>query len=230
MKKAKFKKSIVVFLGPVGVGKSTQIRLLHNYLETKNCRSVSTYIKSSHIFANLLSQSLRRMGLSENVVYPDGVVESYPKKSIVRKIFPLWVFLDSISLTLKFFFSVIVPFSLGYTVLIEEGPFMTFHTYLVSFPTFFNTKPVVLPFSSYLLGWLLSKSYFQIVLEGSDQDLEVRRKKRRFRRSELAKYVLSQKMWMQNLTWNNAYFVDTSRADICSVHKNIVKILEKEEI
>jgi hypothetical protein len=218
---------IVTFIGPVGVGKSTQIRLFQKYLKSKNILVIRTFIKSNHVLTYFLSSLLKTLGASEKVSYPNGFSRVYPKRTIVRKIFPLWCFLDAVSVATKFLFTVSIPFRLGFTVLIEEGLPMSLYTYTIAFPTFFQTEPTTLLVLPNLLGWLTNKAHVNIVLDASEEELDQRRRGRNYRQSELAEYVSLQKKWIKHLNLEGTVFIDTSNASHLSVHEKIIAAVEK---
>ena len=218
---------IITFIGPVGVGKSTQIRLIKDYFKLKGIRTTQTFIKSNHALTYILSEFLKALGLYEKVSYPEGVTRIYPAREVVRKLFPLWCFLDTLSITFKFFFTVYLPFRLGLTPLIEEGLMMSFYTYVMSFPHFFKTEPKVLPLLPSLLGWVISKNHVNVVLDAREEELDRRRSKRNYRQNELSDYVSMQKKWIRRLNSRNTFFMDTTDEPVLRVHKNIVTALEK---
>lgn len=223
---------IITFLGPVGVGKSTQIRLLKDYLKSKNTRVVETFIKNSHVFAYILSRFLIALGACEKTSNPEGLVRIHARRDVVERLFPLWSFLDTLSIALKFLFTVYIPFFLGFTLLIEEGLLMTFQVYTMSFPRFFNTEPKVLPLLPRLLGWIMSKNHLNVVLDASDEELDRRRKNRIYRRYELLEYVSLQRKWIKSVCENfgDTIFIDTTEEPLVSVHRKIVTALEKRMV
>jgi hypothetical protein len=221
------KAHIITFLGPVGVGKSTQIRLLEDHFKSENIRVVKTFIKSSHGFAHILGRSLLALGVYEEVLYPDGLTRMYPRRDVVRKLFPLWSFLDMLSIAIKFFFTVYIPFSLGFTILIEEGLLMTLHTYLISFPRFFNLEPKVLPYIPQLICWTMRKNHVNVVLNATDEELRKRRRQRNYTQYEMPEYVHSQKKWIEHLNCGDIVFVDTTNKPVMKVHNQIATALEK---
>ena len=223
------KARIITFMGPVGVGKSTQIKLLEDHLKSENIRVVKTFIKSSHGFAYILGRSLLVLGAHEKVLYPDGLTRIYPRRDVVRGLFPLWSFLDTLSIAIKFFFTVYIPYSLGFTILIEEGLLMTLHTYLVSFPSFFKTEPKVLPLLASLLGWIMDKNHVYVVLDAADEELSLRRTGRSYRRNELPEYVQLQRKWIKHLNFGDI-IIETTDDSVIEVHKKIVAALEKQRV
>lgn len=224
---ARSKKCIITFLGPVGVGKSTQISLLKNYLHSKNVKVVETYIKSTHALAYILSRLLIGLGECEKVSFSGETTQLYPRKEVMKRLFPLWCFLDMLSLATKFFFTVYIPFYLGFTPLVEEGLMMTLFTYRRALPVFFETEPKVPPLLPNLLGWVISKNHVNVILDATDDDLKQRRRKREYRQNELSVYISMQKRWMERLNSQNTIFIETTGETAGQVHKNIVVALEK---
>lgn len=112
--------SIIVFAGPVGSGKSTQMRLLASELKHKKIKVKLSFLKTGHIFAYLLEVFLAKMLASKRKdVYPiRALLEEKPH--IFKKIFRLWLSLDVISISIKFLFTIYIPLKLGYIIIVEE--------------------------------------------------------------------------------------------------------------
>jgi len=216
----------LTFIGPVGVGKTTQIRLTKDYLKLKNTRVIETYIKSNHALTYILGRFLKAVGAKEEVRY-EGFTRIYPRREIVRKLFPLWCFFDTLSISTKFLFTVLMPFRLGFTPLIEEGPIMTLHTYILAFPHFFGTKPTILLTLPSVLGWIASRDNFTFILDAADDELNRRRGNRNYRPNELPEYIDMQRKWFRNFSVGNTIFIDTSGLSALEVHRKIVASLEK---
>lgn len=227
---ASSKKCIMTFIGPVGVGKSTQIRLLKNYLGSKNIKVVETFIKSTHALTYILSRSLIALGASEEVTLSAGFTRLYPRKNLMKRLFALRCFFDTISISAKFFFTVYIPFCLGFTILVEEGLMMTLYTYLMALPTFFETEAKVPPFLPRLLGWVLKNNHLNVVLEAENEELNRRRKGRSYRQNESIHYISLQRKWIARLNLGDTIFMDTTNKSPTEVHKRIVMVLEKSAL
>ena len=220
--------SIVAFIGPVGVGKSTQMRLLKHRLESKNVKVVCTFIKSNHVFSFFLSRFLIFLGSKEIGSYPGGLVIVYPRRAILRALFPLLCVLDAASIAIKFLFRVQIPFLFGSTVLVEEGLLMTLFTYEVFYPRFFNTRPRMLPFVPRLLGWTMARNHKNIVLDAEDEELRLRRKQRSQRQNELDEYVAEQRKWIGRLGFDHPAIINTTGKSVGAVHREILRTLDAQ--
>jgi len=68
---------IITFIGPVGVGKSTQMRLIQNRFRSCGVRTITTYLKSSHALAYILTKLLKGIGAYEEVALDDGDINMF---------------------------------------------------------------------------------------------------------------------------------------------------------
>jgi len=225
---ARFQKPLIItFMGPVGVGKSTQIQLLKKYLRSRNINVSVTFLKSSHAMSYVIQRMLVVLGVRETAQYFKGSSRIYPRKEVMKRLFALWCLLDSFSISLKFFFTVYLPHKLGFTVLIEEGLIMTFYTYAESFPRFLSVKPKTLKLPAYLLAWVEKQNHVNIVLDASNKELDLRRAKRNFRQEELHEYVIMQKRWMQSLDLHDTIFIETTGKSLSAVRKSIIATVDQ---
>jgi len=110
---------IIVFVGTVGSGKSTQIKLLTSKLHKRGLNVKNTFIETNHIFAYLLLLLLARiLTRGKRGVYSIGaLIEEKPL--IFKKLFKLWLTIDLFSITLKFILRVFFPVKMGSIVLVE---------------------------------------------------------------------------------------------------------------
>jgi thymidylate kinase len=111
---------VIAFLGPVGAGKSTQIRLLASKLSNQGLRVKVTSLGTNELFARVLVHILTRFLLiKRNDVFPiRGLIEDKPK--IFKKLFKFWLFLDLVSVHIAYLYRVYIPTVMGYTVIVEE--------------------------------------------------------------------------------------------------------------
>lgn len=114
---------IVVIAGPPGAGKSTQIRNMAFELRNKGKKVKTTNLASGHVLtylwplANILAKLLtrRRSEVSPNMV----ILEDNPY--VFRRLFKLWITLDTLSVCAKFLFEIYLPSRLGYCVIVEQS-------------------------------------------------------------------------------------------------------------
>jgi len=95
---------LIAFLGPVGVGKSTQMRLLAEYLRSSGFRVKVTFLKVGHLWA----YPLYKLALTGWPVFRS------------KYLFKLWMILDIFSIFLRFLITIWLPLKAGYVVLVEE--------------------------------------------------------------------------------------------------------------
>lgn len=109
-----------MFVGTVGAGKSTQMKLLAFTLKSKGLKTKVTFIKTGHIFAYLLEVFLTRiLCLNRKDAHPiRALIEDRPL--IFKKLFQFWLILDMLSILVRFIFAVYLPLKIGKVVLVEE--------------------------------------------------------------------------------------------------------------
>lgn len=217
---------IITFMGPVGVGKSTHINLLRDYLKARNIRVVATFIKSSHGLSYILTKLIIAPSIHEKVSNNLELARTYSSGRIVKKLLPLYRFLDGVSIATKFFFTVYLPFRLGFKILIEEGLLMTLYTYHVSFPFFFKTERKDPPLVRNLLAYVTSKDHINIVFDARLKELEERRTHRGYREREMVEYISMQKKWIRNFDYRRTVFIDTTGKSIGEIRKKVITALE----
>jgi thymidylate kinase len=111
---------VIVFIGTVGSGKSTHMKILYSKLKQRGFKARISSLKRGHLLIFVLEVLLAKMFAGKRRgVYPiRALLEERP--TLFRRIFRLWLSLDLISITLKFLASIYLPLRLGYIVLVEE--------------------------------------------------------------------------------------------------------------
>jgi hypothetical protein len=214
---------IVSFIGPVGVGKSTQIVLIANYFRSRGRKTVETYIKSVHGTTLVLSTLIKK--LSE-ILSGGSSNELVKSRSVLQVRFaPLWNLSETVSIVGKFLFSVYLPFSLGFNVLVEEGLIMSLENYRSFRPQLFGTKASELPLLELLLRWTNSRKHLYVILDAGDSDVVNRRRSRTFRRAERDDYVKLQRVVMSKLNGPDVLVVETSGKSIAEVNRILIEYL-----
>jgi hypothetical protein len=171
---------------------------------------VTTFIKNTHLLAYSILRFLKLL-----------------RKDVDEKLLSILYLLDTISIPIKFFFTVYIPFHLGFTILIEEGLIMTLFTYTERYPKLSGFKPKKPPFLTRLIGWILKQKHVNVILEAEDNELTKRRKNRNYRQYELHEYVYLQKKWLTHINFGKTLFIETTNLSVMQTHKVIVAAIEK---
>lgn len=98
------KPMIIVFVGTVGGGKSTQMGLLAKHLRSNGHKVKVTRLKIGHLWAHPLYE----LALKGRSIFRNGFL------------FKLWMISDMLAISLKFLISIWLPFKVGRIVLVEE--------------------------------------------------------------------------------------------------------------
>jgi len=169
--KSRIKYRLIVFAGPVGAGKSTQIRYLRLALKGMRVKNKSVFLKSGHMLAYALTFFIARAVSRRRGVAPiRALLEDAPQ--LFKRIFKLWLLLDLLSITVKFLLNIYIPFRLGYAVLVEEYIPATIADYLylsrvASYPLDVDSFP-----ARYLLKLAnLCRPVYMIYLGAEDTEL-----------------------------------------------------------
>jgi len=220
---------LIVFVGPVGAGKSTHVRLLCLYLRRRGLKVRMCFLKTNHLFAYILVVFLVSLLVKERSgVYPiRALIEEKPH--IFRRIFRLWLLLDLISITIKFLLYVCIPLRLGYVVLVEEYiPAIVFdYVYLsktVKFPS--RKLSFALNYVLRLLNLCRPTQTFFLDSEGSELSL---RWKLRGSPSEREDYVRIQRSLLFKLSktsTNEFFYLNTQGKTIWEIHSVITRHLQ----
>jgi len=110
-----------VFVGTVGAGKSTQINQLHSVLKKDGIRVTATVLKRGHFLTHMLEMILAKLILTDfkDEAYPiEVIVKNRPV--ILKKLFKLFLMLDTVSIFCRFILTIYFPKKIGYIVIVEE--------------------------------------------------------------------------------------------------------------
>ena len=216
---------IITFIGPVGVGKSTQISLLVQYYRGKNRKTIETYIRSVHGTTFVLDYFIERM--IDLIKKNNGSFDEDLERRMFERITPLWNISDSISILMKFFFYVYLPFQLGYNVILEEGLIMSIENYLIFRPYFIGVKPIRLRLLDLLLRWTRCHRHLDIVLDATDDEISNRRMSRTFRQYETEDFIKLQRRSMSKLVGEEFLRINTSGKSVKDVNNIILGYIIK---
>jgi deoxyadenosine/deoxycytidine kinase len=213
---------IIVFLGTVGSGKSTQMMLLGSTLRKNGLRVKTVSLKTNHIFARLLAKVLAS-------VLEDCRKDTYPIRTLIedepqifRSLFSLWLFLDLFSISLKFFFAVLLPKKLGYTILAEEYIPAAICDYM------YISKALDLPMTAawFAMELLLRLQHVggpaQVVFLDAEQDVLESRWRTRGTQSERTDYLFAQRSTLLPLSKKlstQVFCLNTSERNMMETHK-----------
>jgi len=95
---------VIAFVGTVGAGKSTQMKLLAEYLKSRRFKVRIVYLK----VGNLGAYPIYKMASMGWPIFRD------------KYLFKLWIILDMLTVSLKFLISIWLPFKAGRIVLVED--------------------------------------------------------------------------------------------------------------
>lgn len=124
---------MVIFIGPQGSGKSTQVDLLFNWLQSHNLRVKKTHILHKHLFAYLFEKILIMLGRYSYWVYPSGEKTKVLDYEFERRILRLWFFMQVFSVIVTVFFRVYLRLWSGFIVIAERYiPDAVIHLLMIS--------------------------------------------------------------------------------------------------
>jgi len=224
------KPRLIVFLGTVGSGKSTQRALLASYLSRKGVKVKVATLKTSHLIACLLEVILARILASRRKdVYPiRALLEEKPH--FFKKVFKLWLALDIISVAVKFLFSIYIPLKLGYVMLVEEYIPATISDYIylsrvVGFTLKSQSFTVTFPLRLMQLGGPTQ----MVFLDAENSELKSRWKHRKSF-NERHDYLCMQRTLLLSLSKSLSHaliYINTSNQTIEQTHRLILDFLRK---
>ena len=201
------KPRVVAFLGPVGVGKSTQMKLLARRLSSKGFKVKVTYLKVGHLWAHpLYGLALRGWPVFRS-----------------RLLFKLWVFLDLLAISLRFLISVWLPVKMGHIVLAEEYLPAVVADYLYIAKINGHSLKDVKAAVSYVYRLSTLMPFVSLIL---DADVPALRDRWRLRGTpdERTEYVSTQRRALLTLAASltrYVIFVDTSNSTVEEVNRRV---------
>ncbi|MEM1646308.1 MAG: hypothetical protein QXL96_10710 [Ignisphaera sp.] len=199
---------VIAFIGTVGAGKSTHMKLLAAALRSKGLKVKTTQLK----VGNLWAHPLYRAALMGWPIFKN------------KYLFKLWIILDTLAISFKFLISIWLPLKAGYIILIEEYFPAVIADYLhiaringhppkdgIAIITYFYNKLATLvPFTS-------------IFLDANDTELK-KRWKLRGTPSEKPEYLLMQRKLLLPLTKllsRHTIYIDTTDSTIKDINRRL---------
>lgn len=120
MNKKRYSCRFIGFFGPDGTGKTTQARLLREYLKAQGHRTRIAWMRGRHSFAFILAKFLERLGYYRLVKLPSGVVYKVSDPMLIPKLKVIWGFIEFASILPWIIQRVYLPIFFGYTVIAER--------------------------------------------------------------------------------------------------------------
>ena len=226
------KSRLIAFVGPVGSGKSTQMRILYSKLKQRGLKVKMSFLKTGHLFAFVLEVILAKMVASKrkNISPIRVLVEERPH--FFKRIFKLWLSLDLISIAIKFLTNIYIPLKLGYTILVEEYIPATISDYIylskiIKFPLEVNSFAV-----NYLLRLMSFYNLTQIIFLDAENGKLTYRWKLRGGFNEREDYVRMQRTILLQVSKKLSYrflYINTGTKTIKEAHKLIINRLLFED-
>jgi len=185
---------LVVFLGPVGVGKSTVIRALLNLSKKRGIKAKSVYIKAFHGPSYLLWKIASHIIAREvNRKLAPWYIVGKINRNLSRCLLLISVYLDSITIPFILILKVIIPKLLRVNIFVEEYLLGTLFDYIYSFYKLESGNYLhLLPFKMLESLCLRYKPSLVILLDADLFELRKHWKDRDYGDPQI-KYVLSQK-------------------------------------
>ncbi len=219
----------IIFLGPDGVGKTTQCKLIQSFLNKRKYKTKIVGIRSPHLLAYLFRKFLTLVGPRIYIEYERGYKKAYPHPFVMRKLAKLWIMLEMVSAILVAIWRVHIPLRLGYIVIAERYLLDTYtnllHTSRIyGFLQNISTKLLLSIFK--LFFRLIPKDSLHVILDADFSTLK-QRYQRRKTPIELPHFVHYQRR--MNLKYmkiinchSEVLFLYTTNKNIPEVFKTII--------
>jgi hypothetical protein len=226
------KPCVIAFVGPVGVGKSIQMKLLAYRLRSKGLKVKTTFLLKGHLFSYLFEIFLAKILCKGKGKYISAMRTLLNKNpDTFKKLFKLWLLIDTANVYLKFLFSIYIPIKLGNIVLVEDYIPSTITHYL------YYCRCLKLPistidFSSKTLIILMSRIFTKVIFQDAQYEVLKFRWNIRgsgierddyiyYTRGEFLLYLL-QKLLSEKLVHMLVY-IKTDNRSVSEVHKIIME-------
>jgi thymidylate kinase len=222
---------VIAFVGTVGAGKSTQMRLLASNLQSMGFKVKMTSIKTGHLFGRLIIAALVKLLLPKRSdVFPIRALYE-TKPLIFRKLFRLWIATEVLGFCMRFIFHIYIPLRLGYIVLAEEYVPGTIADYFY-LSRVLGVKPQGFDYASNMvLKCLQMGGPTCIIFLDADTSILNLRGQRRGTLEEKPDYLLMQRTLLLSLSKSLSSYepisIDTSFQNPIETHEQIMLCLRK---
>lgn len=168
--KDKYLPPLITFCGVDGVGKTTQVKLLTEYLTSKGVKVKFVWVRNPHAIAFIVWKIFSKFGFKRPPF----------KRTLDKKI---WIVLEFTSILFKVIIDTYLPLVLGYKLIGERhivDSIVSIAHYFLGDPSFINSK------TARILLSLIPRNSLIIYLDADEKEVT----KRRIRRKSTWDYLL----------------------------------------
>jgi len=141
--------NLVVFMGPIGVGKTTLARALVLISQLKGISAKYSYIRLNHVFAYALTWIIARL-LGKIRVEPLSAIHSR-NPFVFKRLFKLWLYVAVFSLALKHIINISIASRLYKRIFIEDYLVVT----MCDLAAILNAYEIPLSWATFMVKFLL---------------------------------------------------------------------------
>jgi thymidylate kinase len=218
---------LIVFIGTVGAGKSTQLRLLASILDKSGFKVKTTCLKTNHFPSSLAVSFLKKLlARNRSDLFPvRALMEEKP--AVFKRLFKFWLALDAISTSVRSLTAIYLPLKAGRIVLVEEYFYASIADYI------YTTKLLGLPQKTVLPAVNLIQRIMRLYhvtsvffLDASNSELN-RRWQERLSLTEKTEYLEMQRTLLLSASksFSSVFYVKTSCVSIKETNDFIINQL-----
>lgn len=216
---------IITFVGLVGAGKSTHIRLLSRTLRRSGSTPKISWLKTNHLFAYILLYLLSRIVTIRKPDYLIRVFLTYHRR-LFDRIYNVWLALDLISMLVRYITTILLPLKLGRIILVEEYvPAILADLHYFNYRLKRKRKPWIARLYETILLAIYNKHKNIVVYIYADPQVLHKRWIKRGTPIEDLTYILFQEKILKKLAMilpaEKRIFINTSHRSLIEVHNEI---------
>ena len=214
--------TLIAFFGPDGAGKSTQARMLVNYLRSHGRLRVRlVWIRGRHTLAFVIANFLIKLGYYRSFAVSDGTQFKVFDPQSLPRIKGLWGFIEFVSVLPWILLKVYLPRFLGFTVVAERYVIDT-----VAYLGYWLGEDFLQSFWARSLISFIPRNSKLIFLDGDTQDLLKRIRNDYVRRDFL---VFQRRVYHCFAKVLGATVVNTSESNVEEAFRSIIASLSTEK-
>ena len=211
---------VIVFFGPDAAGKSTQARLIIEYLKSHGRRTRIAWLRGTHSLAFVIAKFLTKLGYYRIVKVPSGVTYRVFDPALLPKLQRFWGVIEFLSVLPWIILRVYLPRVLGYTVVAERYVVDT-----VVYLSYWLGHDFLRSFLAKVLLNFIPKGSVLIHLDAETQDLLERLKRIRYDIATQDYIVFQQRVYRELSKTMKATTIDTSRYNEKETFHRIINVL-----